>query len=414
MMPNPVAALVNVGVGGKTSASDRRRIQTINVVALLAIGLNAVFSTYFFLFIDSSGSWPLRGANVLLVCGYGASIALNAASKTDAAMWLVNGTGLLNIVVSSLVLGLGLGSLAFFVVVPLTAALTSREDDRVVPLVFTIGALAGLVVAVWLEPPVPDTIAGTAWQSAVLAGNVASVVVFATVVALYYRRRVDKAQADLAAEHDRSEALLLNILPRATADRLKTGERVIADSAQDVAVLFADLVGSTPITQALSPDELVVLLDGVFSSFDDLADKHNLEKIKTVGDAYIAVGGLPTPRRGHLQAAADMALAMRDDIHLHAVPGGGRLELRIGLHAGPVIAGVIGKKKFSYDLWGDTVNIASRMESSGVPGEIQVTQTVNDRLADEFEFESRGTVEIKGKGPMETYLLKRRHRDPRT
>jgi adenylate cyclase len=274
-MPNPVAALVNVGVGGETSASDRRRIQTINVVALLAIGLNAVFSTYFFLFIDSSGSWPLRGANVLLVCGYGASIALNAASKTDAAMWLVNGTGLLNIVVSSLVLGLGLGSLAFFVMVPLTAALTSREDDRVVPLVFTVGALAGLVVAVWLEPLVPDTIAGTAWQSAVLAGNVASVVVFATVVALYYRRRVDKAQADLAAEHDRSEALLLNILPRTTADRLKTGERVIADSAQDV----ADLVDSTPITQALSPDELVVLLDGVFSSFDDLADKQPMRPL---------------------------------------------------------------------------------------------------------------------------------------
>ena len=413
-MSNPVAALVNVGVGGETSAGKRRRIQTINVVALLAVGLNAVFSTSFFLFIDSSGSWLLRGTNLLLVCGYGASIALNAASKTDGAMWLVNGTGLVNVVVSSLVLGLGLGSLAFFVVVPLTAALTSREDDRVVPRVFTIGALAGLILAVWLEPTVPDTVAGTGWQSAVLAGNVASVVVFATVVALYYRRRVDRAQADLAAEHDRSEALLLNILPRATADRLKSGERVIADSAQDVAVLFADLVGSTPITQALSPDELVALLDGLFSSFDVLADTHGLEKIKTVGDAYIAVGGLPMPRRGHLQAAADMALAMREEVHLHAIPGGGRLELRIGLHAGPVIAGVIGKKKFSYDLWGDTVNITSRMESSGIPGEIQVTKTVKDRLEDEFEFESRGIIEIKGKGPMETYFLKGRRRDPRT
>lgn len=407
-MSRAVATLVNIGVSHDQSEPEQRRVQTINVVALMAIALNLVFSSAFYLFIDSSGSWWLRGINLLFLCGYGGSMALNAARRTDAAMVLVNTTGLLNIVVSSLVLGLGLGSIAFFVVVPLTAVLTSRQDDRVVPLVFTVGALAGLTLVAWVEPSVPASIAGTGWQSVVLAGNVASVVIFATVVAMYYRRQVDRAQSELAEEHRRSESLLLNILPAATAERLKAGETVIADSADDVAVLFADLVGSTPMAEALSPDELVEFLNRVFSSFDDLADRFGLEKIKTVGDAYIAVGGIPTPIPDHLASAADMALAMQDVILTEGDSPVGPLQMRVGLHVGPAVAGVIGKRKYSYDLWGDTVNTAARMESSGIPGEIQVTEVVRQRLDGRFGFEQRGIIEIKGKGPMSTYLLKGR------
>jgi guanylate cyclase len=399
---------MSLGLRRDTEPGRRRRIQTINVIAMMAIALNLIFSTVFFVAIAPAAPWALRILNLLLVAGYGGSLALNAAARTDLAMWLVNWTGLANIVISSLALGLGLGSIAFFVVVPLTAVLTSREDDRVVPLVFTIAALIAVAVVVAIEPAVPITVAGTHWEAPVLAGNIASVVVFATVVALYYRRRVDHAQAEIAAEHARSESLLLNILPKETADRLKAGERIIADSADDVAVLFADLVGSTPLTRRIESQDLVAVLNRVFSSFDDLADEHGLEKIKTMGDSYIAVAGLPTPRPGHLVAAADMALAMRRVIRDHSLPGYEPLQLRIGLHTGSVVAGVIGKRKFSYDLWGDTVNIASRMESQGIPGEIQVTQEIRDRLDGMFDFEPRGTIEVRGEGPMATYLLKGR------
>ncbi len=391
-----------------TLSVEFRRSRTINIAALLALGLNLSVSTIFFVFIDSSGSWLLRAANVLLICGYVGTIALNATRRPDAAMWLLAATSLLNIVISSLVMGLGLGSFCWFVIVPLLGVLVGRQGDTVFVPVVTFGALGGLVAVVLADPAVPDRVDGTGWESLLLIMNVASVLLFATVVAMYYTKRVAEAQADLASEHARSEALLLNILPRETANRLKSGERLIADGADDVAVLFADLVGSTPLADLLSPNELVRLLNKVFSAFDDLADAHALEKIKTVGDAYIVVGGLPNPSPEALVNAAEMALAMRAHIHEYNVPGFGRLELRLGLHIGPVVAGVIGKRKFSYDLWGDTVNVAARMESSGPPGEIQVTKAVRDTLAQQYEFSDHGTIEVKGKGSMETFLLKRR------
>jgi adenylate cyclase len=400
-----INSLVSLGVTKGLSEGELRRVQTINVVALLAIGLNLVFSTMFFVLIDSSGSWSIRGLNLVIVLGYLATMALNATRKTDAAMWLLNGTGFVNIVVSSLVLGLGLGSIAFFVTVPITAILTSRHDDLVVPAVFTIGSVVGLSAVVAVQPAVPDIVADSGWQSVVLVGNVMSVALFAAVVAIYYRRRVDRAEALLAEQHARAETLLLNILPSETAERLKAGERVIADGADDVSVLFADLVGSTALADALDPGSLVEVLNRVVTAFDDLTYQHGLEKVKTVGDAYIAVGGLINPRRDHLTSAAELSIAFRDEIANHAIPGLGSLEIRLGLHTGPVVAGVIGKRKFSYDIWGDTVNTASRMESTGIPGEIQVTTAVRDRLKNEFVIEPRGTITVKGKGQMQTWLL---------
>ena len=400
-----MSLLVSLGVSDGLTEGERRRVQTINVVALLAIGLNLVFSTMFFVAIDSSGSWPLRGVNLVLVLAYGAAMALNAASRTDAAMWLLNATGFVNIVVSSLVLGLGLGSIAFFVTVPLTAILTSRPNDLVVPAIFTIGSAVGLAGVVAAQPAVPETVAGSVWESVVLVGNVMSVALFATVVALYYRRRVDRAETLLAEQHARAEGLLLNILPSEIAERLKAGERVIADGADDVSVLFADLVGSTALADSLDPGTLVEVLNRVFTAFDDLTYHHGLEKVKTVGDAYIAVGGLIDPHPDHLASAAELAIALRDEIRNHAVPGAGQLEVRVGLHTGPLVAGVIGNRKFSYDIWGDTVNTASRMESTGPPGQIQVTSVVRDRLHDQFTFEPRGSITVKGKGPMQTWIL---------
>jgi class 3 adenylate cyclase len=227
------------------------------------------------------------------------------------------------------------------------------------------------------------------------------------------RRALDAEHRLLLAERERSEQLLLNVLPAQIAARLKQGEEVIADGFPDVTVLFADLVDFTQRSQETTPERVVRVLDDLFSALDGLAERHGLEKIKTIGDAYMAVGGLPEPRPDHAEAVAEMALAVREEVARHLDPGGRPLAVRIGIDTGPVVAGVIGRRKFSYDLWGDTVNTASRMESHGVAGCIQVTDRAYRRLRDRYRFERRGLVEVKGKGELVTWFLVGRAGQPR-
>jgi len=208
-------------------------------------------------------------------------------------------------------------------------------------------------------------------------------------------------------EEDRSNALLLNVLPAPAAERLKRGER-IADYYPAISVLFADIVGFTPLSSHLSPDQVVNLLNTVFSSFDRLTEQSTLEKIKTIGDAYMVVSGLPVPRPDHAQILASLALEMQAEIGRLEIDGVRNLQVRIGLHSGPAVAGVIGWNKFAYDLWGDTVNTASRMESHGLPGRIQVSQATYELLKDQYQFEARGEIEVKGKGKMCAYWLVRK------
>ncbi|MCB0212078.1 MAG: response regulator [Anaerolineae bacterium] len=222
------------------------------------------------------------------------------------------------------------------------------------------------------------------------------------------KRLRDQEQAyleKLQIEQEKSERLLLNILPKLIADRLKQGQSIIADSFDDVTVLFADIVGFTTLSSHIPPTQLVNILNEIFSMLDQLTEKHNLEKIKTIGDAYMVVGGLPTPRADHARAIADMALEMQDAIAQLQLDSGQSLNIRTGIHTGPVVAGVIGAKKFSYDLWGDTVNLASRMESHGVAGCIQVTQETYSLLKNDYTFESRGLTAVKGKGNLPTFFL---------
>jgi len=228
---------------------------------------------------------------------------------------------------------------------------------------------------------------------------------------LYYEGTVSDiterklAQEALKFQQEQSEKLLLNILPKPIAERLKAKQSTIADSFADVSVLFADIVGFTELSARMSPTELVKRLNVIFSHFDQLAEKYGVEKIKTIGDAYMVVGGLPMPRDDHAEAIAQMALGMQAKIAKLCADTGEKLAIRVGINSGPVVAGVIGVSKFTYDLWGDTVNVAARMEATGFAGRIQVTDVTYELLKDKYLLEKRGVIPVKGKGNMMTYWL---------
>jgi adenylate cyclase len=270
-------------------------------------------------------------------------------------------------------------------------------------LVLFLGSgLAGTLLS--KASPFPD------WFSSLMLAlniSVGGTVVF-TLLALFAKQRQD-AQAALRVEHERAESLLLNILPGSIAERLKDSPQTIADQYPAASVLFADVVDFTPRSNGLTAAEVVGLLDRLFGEFDTLSERYGLEKIKTIGDAYMVAAGVPDPRPDHARVLALLALDMVAATRSDGAVGDLDLALRIGINSGPVVAGVIGHKRFLYDLWGDAVNTASRMESHGTPDRIQITRATYELIKDEFECEFRGTVPVKGKGDVETwYLIGRR------
>jgi guanylate cyclase len=266
--------------------------------------------------------------------------------------------------------------------------------------------LALLAVSLALQPALrPANNLPPGVVSAFFLLNLAAVPAIAFALLFLFLGQKNRAFALLHAEQAKTEGLLLNILPPEIAARLKVDDRTIAEHFEAASVLFADLVGFTPLTAALPPQEMVGLLDEVFTGFDALVDKYGLEKIRTIGDSYMVAAGVPRPRADHAHALAAMALEMADFLRGRPAREGRRLEFRIGLGAGPVVAGIIGRKKFIYDLWGDSVNMASRMESHGLPGRIQITREAYELLRDDFECEPRGAIAVKGKGEMETWFL---------
>ena len=220
------------------------------------------------------------------------------------------------------------------------------------------------------------------------------------------RDREKKFIQDLEQERQRSDSLLLHILPQSVIDRMREGEKVIADRITDATILFCDLVGFTALSQELSADRTIEFLSRIFSAFDRLAVEHGVEKIKTIGDAYMAAAGVPEPQADHVLRIVTLAPRMLETVEAIAKETGLKLQARIGIHTGPIVAGVIGTHKFVYDVWGDTVNTASRMESHSLAGRIQISAATRAALGDRFEVEPRGLVDIKGKGLMETYFLK--------
>ena len=319
-------------------------------------------------------------------------------------MWLVL-PFLLQIELGGFVPGSAVSVWAFCA--PISALLVaSRRTASTLMVIFAL-----LVVGAELVQPLADTDnALPAWLVAALFGlNLVGTAVVTYRAMVFFIVQKDHAYALLGSERARSERLLLNVLPAPIADRLKQQEAVIADRFDAVSVLFADIVGFTPLSVGMSAEELVAMLDGLFARLDEMTQRRGLEKIRTIGDAYMVAAGVPSPRVDHAPALVDLGLDMLQAARNGS--GGHPLQLRVGISSGPVVAGVIGRTKFQYDIWGDTVNTASRMESHGVPGRIQVSESTRLLIEDAYICESRGVIDVKGKGPMPTYLVVGPRRD---
>ena len=308
---------------------------------------------------------------------------------------------------------LGTGSgLPFFYLVSATLMVLVLGIDHIV--LASLLAALGAATVITLELVVPyQTAVQPDW--AFRSGFILTVISsWAMVIAVvwYALREIRRAREAMEAEYERSERLLTNILPATIAQRLKDPSRnIIADKYDDASILFADIAGYTKRASDTSPSELVRFLDRLYTDLDALVDRHGLEKVKTSGDSYMVVSGVPEPRDDHLEALACLALDMADAVSDLRDPQGREVPLRIGLAAGPVVAGVVGARKFFYDVWGDAVNVAARMETTDVEGRIQVPHDVYERLNHAFLLEERGDVDVKGKGVMHTWYLVGRRDD---
>ena len=406
------ARLALVGADPRDDEDLRARKALLVSISVLILPVAALWGALYLALGSPVGVVPLVYFGILLA-------AIAVFSRTRDFPWLLR-VGELAILlaptISMIPLGgfVGSGGVGLWgILAPLGALVFS--DVRAAArwylaylVVFLGSGLAGeLVGPVW--PPLPG-----GFTTTMLALNIAvgGTIVF-TLLAVFARQRRD-ALAALSEEQAKAENLLLNILPRSIADRLKAQTQPIADQFGSASILFADVVDFTPWSDRLPPAEVVGCLDHLFSRFDELAERYGLEKIKTIGDCYMVAAGVPSPRPDHARALALMALDMLAATHSEDEVGRLGLELRIGINSGPVVAGVIGRKRFLYDLWGDAVNTASRMESHGTPGRIQITRATYELLADEFECEPRGTVTVKGKGEIEAWYLVRRRGDPST
>jgi class 3 adenylate cyclase len=397
------AALGGLGVG-EQSSQEMRRITVLNRALFFGCVASLGYTT---LYIAIS-AWSAALINGLFISLYSSALFANYAQHQRLARHIaILSANAHMFALSALVLGEASGVHRWYwMFIVVTFLVFTRDEKRAIygysALSITLfTSIEHNFIEFGTRPIVSEGVA----RIISITSTVATLTIITAIVDLF-DRETGRAENALQKEHERSESLLLNILPRSIASRLKDTQREpIADSFQQVTVLFADLAGFTVMSKTLDPKHIVALLNDIFSHFDHLAEKYKLEKIKTIGDAYMVAGGLPEKRDDHATAVAMMALEMSEFIKKYESPNGVKIEIRIGINTGPVVAGVIGVKKFIYDLWGDTVNTASRMESHGVKGSIQVTEETYLHLKDNFELEPRGTIEIKGKGPMQTYLL---------
>jgi adenylate cyclase len=394
--------LTRVGAGPEDDEELRQKKALLVLLAVLILPVSVVWGTVYLAFGSPVGILPF----IYFAVSIG-SLVLFARTRNFRLLLV---TQLLDILLTTtagqmLVGGfLPSGGVGLWGILAPLGALVFLEVRRAIRwfvafvLVFVLTGVAGEVLFRDADLPVWFTTTMLA-LNVIGAGSVAF-----TLLASFAHQR-DTALASLRVEQEKSERLLTNILPSSIAERLKAANETIADHFGSASILFADVVGFTPLAQRLAPDEVVGILDELFSHFDMLVERHGLEKIKTIGDAYMAAAGVPDPSRDHARRTALLALDMREAVATSPVADRFGLELRIGINSGPVVAGVIGSKRFVYDLWGDAVNTASRMQSQSTPGEIQITHATYELLKDEFVCRRRGTILVKGKGEMETWYL---------
>jgi guanylate cyclase len=405
-LPRLIRRLAALGARPDDSEEDRLRRGTLVVASSLITVLSVTWvATYFAVGRPVSAAIPLayQLATVAGLVWFVRTKRFGGFRSSQLLMMLMLPC-LLQVTLGGFVPSSGVVLWAAFAPIGALMLLGVRESLPWFVIYAVLLVVLGLVNQ-WIprgEPPIPASVVVTFFVM-----NVAGVSFTIYAILSFFVREREEIHAALEIEQERSERLLLNVLPEAIADRLKTSSDAIAEHHDEVTVLFADLVGFTAHTERIEPHRLVAFLDELFTTFDRLADERGLEKIKTIGDAYMVAGGLPEPRPDHAVAVAEMALEMRERLSGVPTPWSGSepLSLRIGIDSGPVVAGVIGRRKFIYDLWGDTVNTASRMESHGVPGGIQVTARTYALLRDAFELRSRGKIDVKGKGEMDVYLL---------
>ena len=400
------ARLTFVGADPHDDADLRARKALLVLISVLILPVAAAWGVLYLAFGSPVGVVPLVYFGVLV-----GAIAVFARTRDFPFLLRVGQVDILLAPTLSMIpLGgfLSAGGVGLWgILAPLAALVFSEVGSAarwyVAYLVVFLGSgIAGEVIGpIW--SPLPGWFTTT-----MLALNIAvgGTIVF-TLLAVFASQRRD-ALASLRDEQAKAENLLLNILPRSIAERLKAQPQRIADQFASASILFADVVAFTPWSERRPPAAVVGYLDHLFSHFDELAERYGLEKIKTIGDCYMAAAGVPTARADHARALALMALDMLKAMRADEGVG---LELRVGINSGPVVAGVIGRKRFLYDLWGDAVNTASRMESHGTPGRIQITRATYDLLADEFDCEPRGTIAVKGKGDVEAWYLIRARTD---
>jgi adenylate cyclase len=391
-----LAYLARIGADPQDDEDTRAGKALLVLISVLILPISLLWASLYLAFGSPVGWVPLAYFAVLL-----ASIAVFSRTRNFGTLLRVGQVAILLAPTLSMApLGgfLDSGGVGLWgILAPLAALVFNdvRSGARwyvAWVVVFLGSGIAGELLG-GVSPAVPRWFTSTMLAANVTVGGT---IVF-TLLAVFARQRRD-AQA-------RADDLLLNILPRSIADRLKAETRTIADQFSSASILFADVVDFTPLADRLPPTEVVALLDRLFSHFDALADRYGLEKIKTIGDCYMVAAGVPSPRSDHARVLALMALDMQAAMRSLDEVGHLGLELRVGINSGPVVAGVIGRKRFLYDLWGDAVNTASRMESHGTSGRIQITGATKELLADEFICEHRGTIPVKGKGEIEAWYL---------
>ena len=398
----PAALLARIGADPEDDEDLRQKKALLVLLAILILPVSVVWGGLYLGFHEPVGVIPFVYFAVSV-----SSLAIFARNRNFHLFLNIQLTDiLLTTTTGQMVIGgfLPSGGVALWgILAPLGALVFLEVRDAIrwfvaFVVVFVLTGIAGEVL--FVDADVPKW-----FTSAMLALNIvgAGSVAFALLASFAHQR--NEALTALRGEQEKSELLLLNILPSSIAERLKAGSQTIADHFDAASIVFADVVDFTPLSQRLPPAEMVGVLDRLFSRFDALVERHGLEKIKTIGDAYMAAAGVPEPVPDHARRAALLALDMREVVVTSPIADGPGLQLRIGINSGPVVAGVIGTKRFLYDLWGDAVNTASRMESHGTAGEIQITRATYELLKDEFVCKPRGTIEVKGKGLMETWYL---------